>query len=381
MAKKGTVKIKASKKDIEIKSGKHSIKIKANDYLTIAIVVIVLAVAVLWYFYNQDEKKDQYTALSTIFTGVTDAQTDELNIHFIDVGQGDSIFVEFPDGKNMLIDSGDRGKGDIVVDYLRDLKIEKIDLLIATHTDSDHIGGMKEVFDAFEISFCLRPFVYYSGSDKEIFDPSFNMLPTAKTSKYCDTKTYKTFLDCILEENCGYEYFNKDSDFVQKFTFAEVEYEYSVDFLTPTEEVPNIGYYHSNDYSPVFILTYGEFNAMFTGDAEVAVENEIITYYASIPKVDLLKVGHHGSESSTSREFLQRILPTDAIIPCGNNKTYNHPRQQTLDSLIEINCKIYRTDLQGEIKVCVGLNGEYNITTQKSASITELHQGKDAITG
>ena len=354
-------------------------KIKPSDYLTYAIVLIIIVIALFWYYYNKQEEERSYTALSGVFTGTTTSNSGVMQIHFIDIGQGDCIFIDFPDGKTMLIDSGNRGKGDDVVAYLKSIQVDKIDLLLATHTDADHIGGMKEVFAEYEVEFCLRPFVYYSGDGRSDFEDTFNMISTAKEVEYCDTKTYKTFLDCILDENCGYEYFNKDSDFTQKFTFDNAEYEYSADFMTPVLEIPKIGYSDANNYSPIFLLKYGEFSIMFTGDAEEQVENELLTYYADIPDVDVLKVGHHGSESSTSKEFLKRIKPEQSIIMCGDNATYNHPRQQTLDRLIEVTSEIYRTDLQGSIVITVQASGTYEITTERYASMTEILIGKDGI--
>lgn len=358
---------------------RKSRKIKVSDTFTFIIAVIILIIAIVWYYQNKEERQNAYTGLSEVFTGESTANTDLLKIHFIDIGQGDCMFIEFPDGKNMLIDAGNNGKGDEVVAYLKSINVKDITLILATHTDSDHIGGMEEVFEEYKVGYCLRPFVYYSGSDKAEFEDGFNMLPapSQKDANYCNTKSYKYFLDCIINENCGWEFFNKNTDFTQNFTYMGETHTYSMDFLTPVAEVPNIAYSDSNDYSPITALTYGEFVIMFTGDAHENVEDELLGYYAKIPNVDVLKVGHHGSESSSSIEFLQRIAPEHAVIQCGNNETYKHPRQEVLTRLNSVDATIYRTDLQGNIVLTVQADGTYEFTTQRFASPEDLLIGKD----
>ena len=287
---------------------KRKSKNNLSNALTTIIAIIVIVFALFTYFKEQKDENVKYSALNAIFTAETvSASTDKMKIHFIDVGQGDCIFVEFPDGKNMLIDSGDNGKEDNVKNYLNDLGVEEITLLIATHADADHTGGMKEVFEEFKIRFCLRPFVYYNGENKSKFEDSFNILPSAEKSEHCKTKTYEAFLSAILNENCGYEYFNTNSDFEQVFTYAGVQSSYSVDFLTPVNSAPYIGYSDANDYSPIFTLTYSDFVIMFTGDAEAVAEKELLLAYPNLPDVDVLKVSHHGSKTSTSLEFLKKI--------------------------------------------------------------------------
>ena len=351
-------------------------KIKLSNGLTTVIVIIVIAFALFNYFKEKNEESVKYSALNEIFTlESVNASTDKMKIHFIDVGQGDCIFVEFPDGKNMLIDSGDNGEEDNVINYLKKLNVKDITLVIATHADADHTGGMKEVFEAFNIRFCLRPFVYYNGENRSQFEDTFNILPSAEKSTHCKTKTYEAFLKSILSEGCGYEYFNKNSDFEQNFTYAGAQSSYSIDFLTPVNSVSSIGYSDANDYSPVFTLTYSDFVIMFTGDAEAVAEKELLLGYPNLVDVDVLKVGHHGSETSTSIELLNKIKAENAVIMCGVGNKYGHPRQLTLDRLIDVNATIWRTDLQGDIVIEIDSNGEYKFTSQKTASISDLIEG------
>lgn len=360
---------------------KSSRKNKKIDALTAIIAIIVVIIAVAYYYYGKKQEQNKYSLINEIFniSNPLAADEDGLSIHFIDIGQGDCIFVDFPDGKSMLIDSGDRGKGDIVVDYLKDLGVSEITLVIATHTDADHIGGMVEVFESFKIQFCLRPFVYYNGDDKSMFDPSFNVESQADKKKNCSTATYRNFLSAILNENCGYDYFNMDTDFTQAFTYLGGSYEYSLDFLTPIKDAPQIGYSDPNDYSPFMVLSYKDFSIMFTGDAESVAEAELLSAYANLPDVDVLKVGHHGSATSTSLDFLYKVSPEYSVIMCGVANKYQHPRQEVLDRLIGVGSEIRRTDLNGNIVLKVNGHGEYSFNCQKHADPADLITGFEGV--
>ncbi len=351
-------------------------KFKPTNGFTLFIAIIIVAIALFYYYHQEKQKAIQYSALNDVFTSQAIAvDKDVMKIHFIDVGQGDCIFIEFPDGKNMLIDAGNNGKEDEIIDYLNDLKVKNITLVLATHADADHTGGMKEVFEEFNVGFCLRPFVYYNGEEKSKFEDSFNVPSKAEKSESCKTNTYRDFLLAILNEECGYEYFNKDSDFSQAFTYEGVASSYSIDFLTPTASIPYVGYSDPNDYSPIFILSYGEFDIMFTGDAEKEAEAELLLSYPNLPDVDVLKVGHHGSETSTTMELLKKIKPEYSVIMSGVPNSYGHPRQAVLDRLDEVNSTICRTDLQGNIVIEVKSSGDYEVKTQRDASYNELTEG------
>ena len=363
---------KSSKKSIK------KIKLNLKNSFTFIISLIILIVAVVWYFEQKKKVDVVYSGLSEIFTGVTTSNSGELNVHFIDVGQGDCIFVEFPDGKNMLVDSGDSGYGDEITTYLNALGVEDITLLIATHTHADHIGSMQAVFDNYNVGYCLRPFVYYNGDNANEFEQSFNLASSTPGSYKCDTKTYYNFLNCILNEGCGYSYFNKDSDFSQEFKVGESTYKYEVDFLTPIASVGDIAYSDPNDYSPIFILTYGEFSMMFTGDAGKVVEEEFLYAYTSIPQIDVLKVGHHGSATSSTQAFVEKVSPEHAVIMCGEGNSYGHPTQEAINKLYDEGAIIWRTDLQGNISFTIEVDGLLNdkdFVTDREASLNDLTTG------
>lgn len=356
------------------KKGKK-IAFKIKDTFTFVVAVIILAVAVLWFLYQEKQKEVVYSGLTDIFTGVSTSQSGQMRVHFINVGQGDCVFIELPDGKSIIIDGADRGQQDIIINYLNELEVEEITLAIATHTDADHIGSLDNVFEEYKINYCLRPFVYYNGDHLDEFNADFNLSGSSSKGYKCSTATYYNFLTAILNEGCGYEYFNKNSDFTQAFTYQGEQLEYSLDFLTPISDVNDIAYSDPNDYSPIFILSYGDFDIMFTGDSGEVGETEFLNAYTFIPEIEILKVGHHGSKYSSIPEFIQKVSPKDAVFSCGQGNSYGHPSQTVIDRLLGVNSKIYRTDLQGHIVFTINANGSYDYQVQTYASSSDLITG------
>ena len=229
-----------------------------------------------------------------------------LFLHFIDVGQGDAALLEFPDGERMLIDAGEDERA---LDYLCALQIDRIDYLIATHPHSDHIGGMAEIIDAFSIGAIYMP-------------------RTGHT-----TKTYQRLLETIDSHGLSITEAKAGVTFKGSTFTAE--------FLSPVSVTGDL-----NNDSAVLKLTYGSNVFLFMGDAEKQAEQAI-----SAPvKSDLLKVGHHGSSTSTSSAFLERVSPTYAVISCGANNQYGHPSSAVLERLDSIGAQIFRTDLSGTIR-------------------------------
>ena len=294
-------------------------------------------------------------------------------VHFIDIGQGDAIFIEFPDNKTMLIDSGDNKSenNNTLVNYILDLGVETIDYVVATHADADHIGGMDNIFYNFNVKKVFRPYIKYKNTSSTAFTftNEFN-----QGSLEHGTKTYGTFLQCILDEkfgnnlSCEWEFFTCDSDFANSAKYNDKEYKYTFDFLTPTKSLTEIDEDNNNNYSPIVMLEYCGFKMIFTGDAEVKVENEFVNKYktqTSYVDCDVLKVGHHGSDTSSSTTFLDLIKPERAVIPCGTGNTYGHPHQVTLNNLLSRNCNVYRTDTNGHILIKVNKDGEPSVTYEK----------------
>jgi competence protein ComEC len=241
-------------------------------------------------------------------------QADELAVHFLDVGQGDSILIQFPNDSVMLIDAGPDRSGAPVISYLKQQGVKKIDYLVATHPHADHIGGMAAVIKEFDISKVYMPKV---------------------------THTTKTFEDMLLSikkkglkitpARAGLNIFEQDGCLQATFT-------------APCSS----GYDSLNNYSAVVKIQYGSTSFLLTGDAEDLSEKEMLASGMNL-QADVLKVGHHGSSSSTTPAFLKSVSPEYAVILVGAANDYGHPHQETLDNLADAGVIIYRTDEEGTI--------------------------------
>ncbi len=350
---------------------------KKNPKLFVAIVVVLIVAFIVYCYLNPDFYNSIFNqnVKPPIDNEVTSVTTlNDLEIHVIDVGQGDSILIKAPDGKVILFDAADRSSEceQILNDYFTKQNITTIDYFIVTHTDADHIGSADYVFDITNVKKVFRPYVKHknSGSSNFNFTNEFN-----QGSFEHATKTYGEFLQSILDEKygnniaCEWEFFTSDSDFANSAKYNGVEYKYTFDFLTPTATLSQIKYNDVNNYSPIVMLEYCGFKMLLTGDAEKEVELEFVSKYktqTSFVDCDVLKVGHHGSDSSSTSEFLNLIKPEYAVISCGVDNSYYHPYQVTLNSLRDItNSAIYRTDNNGDIVIKVNSQGEFSITHEK----------------
>ena len=234
-----------------------------------------------------------------------------LKVHFIDVGQGNCILIE--DGTSaMLIDAGNPENGPGIVSYIKNLGTQKLNFVLATHPHADHIGGMADVINAFDVEKIIMPKA---------------------------THTTRTFENLLLTiQNKGL-----------KITAPVPGTEYKLGDASFTILAPNSSSYKDlNDYSVVIKLKYGSTSFLFTGDAEAVSENEILARGYDV-KANVLKVGHHGSTSSTTERFLDAVSPRYAVICVGANNQYGHPAPETLSKLAERGIKIYRTDEAGTI--------------------------------
>lgn len=238
---------------------------------------------------------------------------------FLDVDQADCELIFLPDGKILLIDAGNRGDGEEIVAYLKGKNISKIDYVVATHPHADHIGGMSDVIDSFEIG--------------KIF------VPRVASSDVPTTKTYEDFLTSV--QNKGL----KLSAAKAGTTLFEGA-DYKADCFAPCSE----DYKELNDYSVVIKLSYGIHSFLFTGDAEILSENEMLNAGYNLNS-DVIKLGHHGSHSSSSEEFLKAVSPRYAVISCGEGNDYGHPHDETINTLSNLKGapKTLRTDLDKTI--------------------------------
>ena len=257
------------------------------------------------------------------------------SVYYLDVGQGDSELIQLPSGENILIDAGDRGTSDEIVSYLKEKGIKKIDLLIATHPHADHIGGMANVIQNFEIGKVYMPRV------------ADDQTPT--------TKTYEGVLKAISDKNL------KITEAKAGMTVYDAGGA-KLEFLAPN----GTEYKDLNNYSIVSKLTYGDTTFVFTGDAETESEKEILANKYDV-KCDVLKLGHHGSSTSTSDRFLEAADPKYAVISCGVDNDYGHPHKETMNKLEDFKIETYRTDTQGTILATT--DGKTVTMTSNQASV------------
>lgn len=250
------------------------------------------------------------TIVTSVGVGSNDDDNAEssLRVNFIDVGQGDSEFIELPNGETLLIDAGTNETGADVVNYIESLGYSSIDYVVGTHPHEDHIGGLDDVINSFEIGSVYMPKV------------------TA------DTKTFEDVLDAVDEKGLT---INTAKAGV---TLVDVD-GLSVKMLAPVLDV----YDNTNDYSAVIRIVYDDTSFIFMGDAEQYAEDLITGDVDS----DVLKVGHHGSSTSTGETFLERVSPSYAVISCGLGNSYGHPHTETIEKLGGI--PVFRTDEMGTI--------------------------------
>lgn len=242
-----------------------------------------------------------------------------MTVHFIDVGQGDSLLAE-SDGHFLLVDAGENDQGDTVIAYLREAGVTSLDYVIGTHPHSDHIGGLDDVIRAFDVKAVILP-------------------PVAHT-----TKTFEDVLDAVQEKNLtltqpkpGDSYALGDA----AFTILAPQADYGDDL---------------NNWSVGIRLACAEGALVACGDAEAQAEEDIAANGLTL-SADVLKVGHHGSSTSTSNAFLQAVSPAWAVISCGEGNSYGHPHEETLKKLEDTGVSVLRTDLLGDITAQWGEDG------------------------
>ena len=284
---------------------------------TLFIIIYYIIISITLYFLSKNKYK-YIVSLMFIFVihyNIT-IFNKGLEITYIDVGQGDSIFIKFPNDKsNILIDTGGKvtygnlknnySVGKNIVDYLKSMGIRKLDYLIITHGDFDHMGDSLYLIDKFKVENVIFNCGEFNALEKELI-------------KVLDEKKIK-YYSCIKELNID----NNKLYFLQ------------------TKKYDN-----ENDNSNVIYTEFNGYKFMFMGDAGVEKEKDILEKY-NLSNIDVLKVGHHGSKTSSSKEFIDEIKPKYAIISVGKNNRYGHPNKEVLNNLD--NSKIYRTDQDGSI--------------------------------
>ncbi|GHU88983.1 competence protein ComE [Clostridia bacterium] len=252
----------------------------------------------------------------------------ELTVYYIDVGQADSALV-LCGGAAMLIDGGNAADSDLVYTFLKNHEIDKLDYIVATHAHEDHVGGLAGALSYATVDTALCPVTEY------------------------DTKAYKNFVKALDKQGVSITVPKHGDAF--KLGDAEVKI---VGPINQSDE--------PNNMSIVMKITYGGTSFLFTGDAERAEEADILDAGYDLSST-VLKVGHHGSDTSTTYPFLREIMPSYAVISCGKKNSYGHPHENTLSRLRDADVTLFRTDMQGTI-TAVSDGKTVGFTTERNAA-------------
>lgn len=276
------------------------------------ILLFIIAVGIIFYFIKTNNLSINKKEEESIAEVDLEEQKDLLELHYLDVGQGDSSLIKLGD-KSILIDGGTRDNKEKIETYLKDNKVFKINYLIATHPHEDHIGSLSYIVDNFEVDNVILPDVIHN------------------------TKSFENLIDSIMAKKIntikaksGTSYDLGGSEFI---------------ILAPNSSK----YKNLNNYSVAIKLDYGKTSFIFTGDAEKLSEDEMIKKYSSYLKADVLKLGHHGSNTSSSDKFIELVDPQIAIVSAGENNKYNHPNKEVVDKLEKRNVNILSTIDKGNI--------------------------------
>lgn len=331
---------------------------KKEVIVKIIVFVCICTCLLLSLFFTDNIERKINNVYFNFNSGVVSSNC---KVHYIDVGQGDCTFIELPDNKTIMIDTGAGFSCEKMQKYLSAIGKDKnsvIDYLILTHTDSDHIGNAKMILDNYQVKNVYLPKVYSN------FEVENNLC----------VNDYNINTSLLWEETCIAIYKEVGlSNRFYSFMGSVIESEiagYSLVFYSPFEDKIT----ESNNYSPIMVLNYGNSKFMFVGDIEASVEEEFLSYYSSVLNyfdVDVLKVSHHGSKNSTTNEFLQAVKPEYAVISCGKDNSYSHPNNETIDRLIKNNCKIVRTDTTSSI--VFGVNSQNFVYQTSYDFISSYH--------
>lgn len=274
-----------------------------------AIIILIIAFFTIYYEdFTEKTIEDEVIQNRNTEEVIKISDGDKLNVYYLDVGQADSILIE-NNNKYMLIDAGNNEDGEKLVTYFKRLGITKFDIVVGTHAHEDHIGGMDDIINNFEIEDFYMPEVITT------------------------TKTFEDVLDALEGKQVAFQTPIIDSELVFENSKIKV--------LSVSDDDSDL-----NDTSIVLRLKYGTTSFLFTGDATEKIENTILNKEI---KSDVLKVAHHGSSTSNSLSFLKRVSPTYAVISVGEGNSYNHPHDVMLNRLYDLNARVYRTDRDGTV--------------------------------
>ena len=241
----------------------------------------------------------------------------ELLVAFLDIGQGDAIYIEAPNGNQMIIDGGPNGKILEELSKVMPPYDHSIDMIVVTNPDADHYAGFIDVLKNYDVAKIMEP------------------------GTVSDTATYEVFEKAVGDEG-------SEKIFARRGMNIKLSEDVSFNILFPDR---NVSESKINDGSIIGKLTYGNTSVMFTGDTTKKIENYLVGLDGKNLKSDVLKVAHHGSRTSTSENFVGFASPLYAVISDGKNNRYGHPHQETLDTLQKFGVKTFRTDQVGTVRM------------------------------
>ena len=299
---------------------RESVLSKGEFYVKIFITFLFVILYLLIFFFNNGLIAFERYDYAYGFKG------DSFQVHFIDVENGDAILLRLPNKKTILIDTGSQKHYERVASYIKQYrfyeKLNNIDYLVLTHTDNDHIGNATKIIKDFGVKTLFRPKIYSTFEFEN--DMSVN------DYKISDDIIYDQVIASAYKHNCEILFKEKGLRFV--------EGDVGIEFLSPKKDV----YSENNNYSAVIMISYKNKKFLFTGDAETSIEKTLIEDYGNFLKADVLKVGHHGSKTSTSQEFLNMVKPQYAIISSSGNSTL-HPNSEVVERLKQNDIEILAT--------------------------------------
>ena len=352
------------------KGNRRSNRAKKQSALVFVVVILLCLVCGLYYFdipplnFTLGNLPKYQKPSEPILSEGT------LKIHFIDVGQGDSIFLQFPDGTNMLIDGG-KNRNDVaeaILTYLNQLSVTRIDTLMLTHTDEDHCGSLDNVIASeIYVANVWMPKIKSLYENDPLKDET--KLPNGSDITVKETAVYRDFVKAVVEEGSKIHYTYEGDTLV-----AETK-DYQFAFYTPNDELYSkiSTAADKNNVSPIGILTFNGKKVCFTGDGDKADEQAFLKYTSENgidTDVDVLKVGHHGGQESTNQDFLDAVRPEYSVISVGAGNSYGHPRPALLERLSNIGSEVYRTDLNGNIVLTITKEGlSWQTEKEQSAGV------------
>lgn len=382
---------------------RHSQKLSRNIIIAIVAIVLIIAITMVILYFAAPETFDAIAAFfkpegssSTGGGGNTETPPLErgegdLQVHFIDVGQGDCILILFPDGKDMLIDCGNKSSGysfDETAEYLDTyITDDTLDYMMLTHGDEDHVEYLDNILEMYQVNNIFMPNILAApngtGASSVELREQIDAIDDEKIAMFTDPDVLTSnmyaefFVAAFNEPDCNVMLNIDPSSTENSIVITDEANTYRLTFYCPTQEYYNESNLNSaekkNAVSPIGILEYNGFRIVLTGDSNEINEPLFVDRIGGELDCDVLKVGHHGSATSSTEEFLNAIDCEYAVISCkADGNTFYHPRQATLDRFVERDMTIYRTDNNGNIVLTVNESLTFSLETEVDQSVNRV---------